>query len=125
MLNTLLGAPDTVRPQMIIPIGYSSDTPSMPKRYKLVDLVYINSWKGKVVNIDLLFDDFSEVMRKKLIEAKDTAVEKAPGIAQSAKNAVLNLHSKIKDKIAERKKKKDEKIDEEIGGEEEVLEDTE
>ncbi|MBU2561766.1 MAG: nitroreductase family protein [Nanoarchaeota archaeon] len=129
MVNSVTGAPDSARPQAIIPIGYSDEEPVMPKRHRLVDLVYINSWKGKIVNIDLLFDDFSEVIRKKLQEAKEAAVEKGPTVglelADKSKAGLKKIHEKIKEKLESRKKKKEKELDEEIGGEEEVLEDTE
>ena len=128
MVNRVLGAPTTARPQVMIPIGYSSEEPTTPKRHKLVDLTYINSWGGKLVNVDLLFDDFSEVIKKKLTEAKETAEDKAPTIgrkiAQSSKEKVKKLHEKIKERIAERKRQKEKKLEEELGGEEEILEDT-
>jgi nitroreductase len=125
MLSEVLSSPDTVRPQAIIPIGYSDENPTMPKRYKLVDIVYLNSWRSKLVNVDLLFDDFSEVARKKLIEAKEAAPAVGKSIAAATKEKVMQLHGKIKEKLEERKKKQDKKLDEDIGSEEEVLEDTE
>jgi nitroreductase len=124
MVNRVLGAPDSARPQAMIPIGYSSEEPKMPRRNKLVDLTYINSWGGKLVNVDLLFDDFSEVVRRKLAEAKEAVEEKAPTIAHHGKEKVKKLHEKIKERMAERKKKKAKKLEKELGGEEEVLEDT-
>jgi nitroreductase len=129
MVNDVLGAPDSARPQAIIPIGYSDEEPTMPKRYRLVDLVYINSWKGKIVNIDLLFDDFSEVIKKKIQEAKEAIAEKGPTvgmeIAGKGKEGIKKVHEKIKDKFTSRKKKKEKELDKELGDEEEVLEDTE
>jgi len=97
----------------------------MPKRDKLVDLVYINNWKSKIVNVDLLFDDYSEVLRKKIQEVKEAAAEKAPKVAAKGKEKVKKIHERIKERIAERKKKKEKKLEKELGGEEEVLEDTE
>ncbi len=129
MVNSVIGAPDSVRPQVIIPIGYSDDEPNIPKRYDMVDVVYINSWKGKIVNVDLVMDDFSEVIRKKVEEAKEAVVDKGPtvgiAIADKGKEGIKKLHERIKDKLENRKKKKEKEMDKEIGGEEEVLEDTE
>jgi nitroreductase len=129
MLNSALGAPESARPQAIIPIGYSDDKPHMPTRHKLVDITYINSWKSKIVNVDLLFDDLSEVMRKKLTEVKEAVAEKGPtlgkSLAEKGKEHLKKLHAKVKEKLQSKKKKKDEELEEELGGEEEVLEDTE
>jgi nitroreductase len=129
MVNSVLGAPESARPQAIIPIGYSDEKPNMPKRHKLVDMTYINSWRGKIVNVDLLFDDFSEVMRKKITEAKEAAAEKGPTLGKSMTEGgvskIKQIHEKIKDHFEKRKRKKDKELEEELGGEEEVLEDTE
>lgn len=129
MVNNVLGAPDSVRPQVIIPIGYTDEEPKAPSKYKLVDMVFINSWGGKLVNVDLLFDDFSEVVRKKIVEAKDAVEEKAPTlgrkVAKHGKEKIKNIHEKIKSHIEERKRKKDKKLEKELGGEEEILEDGE
>jgi nitroreductase len=128
MVNTVLNAPDAARPQAIIPIGYSDEEPKMPRRHKLVDLVYINNWNSKIVTIDLLFDDFSEVIRKKIMETKEAITEKGPTmgkkIAEKGKTGAKKFHEKIKEKLSARKKKKEKEIEKELGGEEEVLEDT-
>ncbi|MFC1741368.1 nitroreductase family protein [Nanoarchaeota archaeon] len=129
MVNTILGAPNDARPQAMIPIGYSDSVPGVPRKHKLVDLTYINSWKGKIVNIDLLFDDYSEAMRKKILEAKEVVVEKGPvlaaGILQKGKEKIKQAHEKVKEKMDERKKKKAKALEKELGGEEEVLDDVE
>lgn len=128
MVNRVLGAPQSARPQVMIPIGYSTEEPEMPRKHRLVDITYINSWGGKLVNVDLLFDDFSEVIRKKLVEAKDAVEEKAPTlgrkIAAHGKEKFRKVHEKIKSHIEERKRKKEKKLEKELGGEEELLEDT-
>ncbi len=125
MVNTVLNAPSSARPQAIIPIGYTDQKIDMPKRYPLVDLVYINNWKGKVVNLDLLFDDFSEVARKKIVEAKDAVAETSASlgkkIADKGKEHFKKIHSKIKKHIEDRKKKKQEQDIK--GTDEEVLKD--
>ncbi len=128
MVNRVLGAPQSARPQVMIPIGYSTEEPEMPRKHRLVDVTYINSWGGKLVNVDLLFDDFSEVIRKKLVEAKDAVEEKAPTLgrklAEHGKEKFRKVHEKIKGHIEERKRKKEKKLEKELGGEEELLEDT-
>ena len=128
MVNSILGAPASVRPQAMVPIGYADEKPEMPRRHRLVDLVYINNWKGKIVNIDLLFDDYSEVVRRKMAEAKETAMEKGPVIgkelAAKGKKKIQQIHEKLKERIETRKKKKQKELEKELGGEEEVLEDS-
>jgi len=112
MINQTLGAPSNVRPQVIIPVGYSDKHNEIPQRYKLVDLTYINNWKGKVVNVDLLFDEFSGVMKKKATEAKEALAETGTSLgkelAEKGKSHVRRIHEKIKAHLEKRKQKKKE-----------------
>ena len=125
MINNVIGAPENVRPQAIIPIGYSADEPEQPHRNTLVELVYINSWKGKLVNPDMLFDNYSEVLRNKLTEIKNAAIKNAPrlkdNILNKGKEHIKIIHGKITNKIYDQKQKKDEKISADLGDEEEIL----
>ncbi len=129
MLNSVLGAPNSVRPQAVIPIGYSEMEPEIPKKYNLVDTTYINSWGGKIVNVDLVFNDFSAVLKKKISEAKTTAVEKGPVIGakllEKGKEKFNKVKEKIKDRVEEKRLKKEKALEKELGEEEAVLEDTE
>ncbi len=133
MVSKVLGAPTDVRPQALIPIGYTDAKPGELKRNRLVDIVYINSWNGKVVNFDLLMDDFSEVMRNKINEAVDTVTEKAPSVGESiavkGKEKIKAIHAKIKGHIEKRRKKKEEQFEaefkEELGDEDADISDEE
>jgi nitroreductase len=128
VVNNILGAPDSVRPQAIIVIGYSDSQPPVPKRYKLVDIVYMNAWKSKYVNVDLMFDEFSDVGRVKIQEMAGSFKKTTPiigkVITEKSKEGLAGIHKKIKEKIDERRKKKEEKVEKELGDEEEVLEDS-
>ncbi|NQU78217.1 nitroreductase family protein [Candidatus Woesearchaeota archaeon] len=129
MVNSVLGAPDNARPQVLIPIGYIENDIPIPRKNRMVDMVYINNWGGKIVNPDLAMDDFSEVMRKKIMEAKEIIKEKAPtigrDIAYKGKEGVKKIHDKVKEKFEERKKRKEKEFEKDLSSEEEVLEDSE
>ncbi|HII71186.1 TPA: hypothetical protein HA265_00345 [Candidatus Woesearchaeota archaeon] len=129
MLNNVLGAPDSARPQAVITVGYSEDDPEMPKRYKLWDLTFINGYGSKIVNVDLVFDDYSEVLRKKIKEAKEVAVEKGPVLGQKllekGKEKLKKVQEKMQERAAEKQKKKEKALEKELGEEEAVLDDTE
>ena len=68
----VLNIPKYARPQAIIPIGYPAGEPNKPAKFSLVDLVFLDNWGGKIVNVDLVMDYWSEVIRNKIIEAKET-----------------------------------------------------
>jgi hypothetical protein len=114
---------------VILPIGYSDETPNMPRRQRPYDVVGINSYDAKVVNLDMFFDDYSEAMRKKIFEAKEALTEKGPligkKIAEKGKEKIKGLQEMLKDRMEARRKKKEKALEKELGGEEEVLEDTE
>lgn len=128
MVNKIMGAPDSARPQALITIGYSDEEPTMPNRHKLVDITYINGWKAKIVNLDLVFQDFSEVIRKKIVEGKEVAVDKGPviggKIAARGKAHVQKIQEKIREKMSARRLKKEKELAKELGDEEEVLDET-
>lgn len=115
MVSRVLGAPNGVRPQALIPIGYTDEDPEEVRRDRLVDIVYINSWGGKIVNFDLLMDDFSEVAKNKIKEAAEAVSETAPSIGEKiiskSKEHITNVHGKIKSHLEKRRKKKEEQFE--------------
>jgi len=128
MLNTVLGAPSIVRPQAVIPIGYSDESPDIPKKYEIADTTFINGWGSKIVNIDLVFDDFSDALKKKVIQAKELAEKEGPkfgkNLIEKSKKSITKIQEKIRDKAEERKKQREKALEKELGEEEAVLEDT-
>jgi nitroreductase len=129
MVNNVTGAPQTVRPQAILAIGYSDQEPKLPQRYHLVDMTYINSWGGKIVNVDLAFDDFSDALKKKLVEVKEAALEKGPvlgqTLAEKGKAHLIKMKEKWEEKKSEKEKKKAKEFAKEFGDEEDILDDSE
>ena len=95
----------------------------------LVDIVYLNSWRGKIVNIDLVFDDFSDVIKNKIYEAKEAIETKAPTmgtkLVEKSKEHFDKINKRIKDNIESRKKRKEKQLEKEIDSEEDVLDDSE
>ena len=128
-LNDLIGAPSNARPQALIPIGYPAENPKKPERNPLVDVVYIDSWKGKIVNIDIFLDNWSDVIQQKITLARDLAETKArergKSLLAKGKEKAKEFHEKVKTQIEERKNKKEQKFIEEYGiDEDEVLDET-
>jgi len=119
MLSRVLEAPENVEPQGIIAIGYPDEDPPAPAKYQLVDLVYLQTWGNKISNVDLVMQDWSEVVRNKLVEAKEYAETegKAKGIKlfEKGKEKIKEIHEKIKEKhedFKEKRKKKDDELEE-------------
>ncbi|MFT4260870.1 MAG: nitroreductase family protein [Candidatus Woesearchaeota archaeon] len=63
-IKVLLGIPDNVRPQAIIPIGYSDENPQMDKEPNLQTMVYFNGYGSKVKNMNILLREYSKEIEK-------------------------------------------------------------
>lgn len=125
MVNNVLGAPGDARPQVMVTLGYSDEEPKLPRRERLIDVVYLNGYGSKIVNPDLLFDNYGEAVKKKIIAAKNKIVEEGPGISKTifekAKEHINKLQKSYKDQQEEKQREKDKKLSKEIGDEEEIL----
>ncbi|MBI4738531.1 nitroreductase family protein [Candidatus Woesearchaeota archaeon] len=126
MLCTIINSPKNVKPQAIVTIGYPDEAPITPTKYHLYDLTFINAWGSRIVNPDLVLDNWSDVILKKIDEAKEAAQKEATPLVrrlfEKGKEHAKKIHETIKKKAEEQKerKKKQQK-----SSEEEVLESTE
>lgn len=130
MVNSVTGAPQSARPQALITVGYSSEEVELPKRYKLNDMTYINSWGSKAKEYELAMDDFSDTIKRKITEAKETVAKEAPVLGQGLVEKSKAHFQKIKDKWdsqrTEKEKRKAKELAKEIGDEDEdILDDSE
>jgi nitroreductase len=69
-LKTLLSIPDNLRPQAIIPIGYSDSNPKIEKVPELETMVFFNSFGSKVKNFNVLLKDYSKEIERHSSDAK-------------------------------------------------------
>jgi len=51
-LSSVLGTPDYIRPQAVIPIGYAGEKVPAPMQYQLENLAFIESWGNKIADMD-------------------------------------------------------------------------
>ncbi len=62
----VLGIPEEVRPQIIIPIGYARDVPPKPPKYPLETVVYLNRWRGKMRDFTTYTHDVAIILERKV-----------------------------------------------------------
>jgi nitroreductase len=72
MLKRALGIPDDVRPQAILPVGYASESPRDTPRGRLYDKVFINSWGGRVLDIQHVLGYHSAKLHKAVDKTNKT-----------------------------------------------------
>ncbi len=84
-ITKILGIPEGIRPQAVIPIGYAARAPKEPPEYKLETVSYIEKWDSKIENIPLVLGHFAPTTQKAVQAGKD-------------------VFSKLKDKISKIRK---------------------
>ncbi len=98
-LSSCLGIPEHVRPQAIITIGYPDEEPKEPAwKHELYTIVFLNSYGGRIKNIDHVLGYHSEKIRR--------AVEVGKKAADQGSNHLKRLLDKSKEKIKEFRPKK-------------------
>ncbi|MBT7903051.1 hypothetical protein HN587_04235 [Candidatus Woesearchaeota archaeon] len=99
-ITKLLNIPKYARPQVILTIGYSGEGvhAKKPGKYRLVDMVFLDGWGGKISNVDLVLQEWSEVVRKQIITAKEVLEEEGKSLGSE-------LFKKSKQKFKELKEK--------------------
>jgi len=74
MVAQVLDIPDNFVPQIVMTFGYSSEIVPTPVKQDLTALTYLNKFEGggRFNNIDFLFKDYSDVLRRHLRRAAKT-----------------------------------------------------
>ena len=72
MVKSILGIPDDVRPQAIIPMGYAAEVPKEPSKYPLNSLVYIEKWRGTKTDPAKSGHNYGEIISRKAENLKES-----------------------------------------------------
>jgi nitroreductase len=100
LLKTAVAIPQHVIPHAIIALGYAAEEPVKPQMFRIDDITFIQNFNRRVANIDLALQNWGEVVRKKLHEAKEKtqkeAKKKAPVIKDRIAHHIKNAREKIK-----------------------------
>lgn len=57
-LRRLFSIPDSIRPQLILTLGYPDEQPRMPPRKPLENIVYLNSFGNRIKDIGMVLRDY-------------------------------------------------------------------
>lgn len=110
MVRNALNMPDKVKPHAVLVFGYSEENPPMPEKYHISDITHINEFGNKIANLDLVLDEWSGVIAKKVAAAKEAAekVSRGKGIEAYEKNKTnaRNTKTKISKRIEDWKTKR-------------------
>jgi nitroreductase len=76
MLREAIGMPDSVKPHVVLPIGYADEKPQQPLKFGVESVVFMNSWGNKYSHMTDLTGEFSHEVDKALRKGKEL-IEKA------------------------------------------------
>ncbi len=94
-LHEILAAPSKVRIVGVIPIGYPDEKPPAPTKEKLVDLVFLDYYEARIENVDALFNDYSNIIDRKVSEMAHRIKKKTNGKSLT-KDKLKELVNKIR-----------------------------
>lgn len=78
-LSGELSIPDKIRPQALIPIGYSAEEPETKEKCELNTMVFFNTYGSKIKNLNALLHEYNKEIERYIKKADpivDNAVEK-------------------------------------------------
>lgn len=87
VVKSILGVPNDVRPQAIIPIGYAAEIPKEPPKYPLNSLVYIEKWRGTKIDPAKSGHNYGEIISRK---------------AELLTESIKNIRSKENDSVVDK-----------------------
>jgi nitroreductase len=71
MLKRTLNIPDDVRPQAIITLGYPAEKTRAPVRYRIEDIVFLETWMNRIKDINAYFGYTSAKVQKAISKSKE------------------------------------------------------
>jgi len=115
-LKDILSCPPEVRPQIVIPIGYSDEEQHIPQKYYLENLTYFGGYANRIKDINAVLGFPSHKvqmvlgMARELLEKGAQKTQKNLGdITKIAKEKIKAKVDEIKQKAAEKKAQKKKK----------------
>ena len=103
LLKSSLSIPKNVAVHAVLVFGYADEKPPMPQKFNIGDISYINSWDNKIVNMDLVFENWGAVVSKATKDVISATSQESKPFIQKAKEKAKRHIETIKSKINERK----------------------
>jgi nitroreductase len=70
-IKRILGIPDNVLIQAIVPLGYADENVPMPLRFTLENTVYIDSWGNRIKDLAAYMEWYGEHVQKAIQKGKE------------------------------------------------------
>ncbi len=100
-LRRLISIPDSIRPQLILTLGYPDEKPKMPGRKPLENIVFLNSYGNRIRDIGMALRDYDVVGRT--LEAGKKVVSH---ITKPKRKKIKKPKVGLRDKLRKKLKKK-------------------
>ena len=101
MVRRALDIPPEIRPQAIITIGYSDETPQDQVRLPIEATIYLDKWRRKIRNVPAYFYYWSPGIQKNIQKGKSVVEEGGKSLMQKAREVAKNIRSKLEKKNKE------------------------
>jgi nitroreductase len=98
MVKRAVGIPDSARPQAIVPVGYSHESPRKTSRQALYDKVFIENFGSRVKDIQHVMGYHSAKVQKILQSGKDLVEGKYNKRLAKPFNRGMELFSRLKNR---------------------------
>ena len=105
-LASVIGCPDRVDPQVVLTMGYPDEKVPIPDRYKLWDMVFVEAWEKRIMNVPVsAMRELSPVLEARFKEGKKRLEAHAESLIGKIKDRTLDLKKKVGKKLRERNKR--------------------
>jgi len=99
VVSRVLNIPDSVRPQAIITIGYSDEKPTIPQRYPLTTVAFLEKYGNRIKDMAAVLHDYSLVMERNLKKGKIIFEKTGKKTGSLLTEKGKELAKKIKEKL--------------------------
>ena len=96
MLKEIVGIADNARPQAIITLGFPAEVPKIPNKEPLYNVYFIESYNGRIEDMDAALGFHGNVIRRELKKAGETAEKKGSKILSKLKEQGKEILKKAK-----------------------------
>ena len=105
LLKSSFSIPKNVAVHAVLVFGYADEKPPAPQKFNIGDISYINSWNNKIVNMDLVFENWGAVVSKASKAVVSTSSQESKPLIEKIKFKAKEHIKKIKSKVDEHKSK--------------------
>jgi nitroreductase len=106
-IKQVLSCPAETRPQIILPIGYPTETSEKPNKFPLEIVSYRRYWRGRIYDVDKALGMYSPKVEKVLKKGAEIIKNAPEHIKKHTKKAAEHIKKKVNEAKAKRKAKQE------------------